>query len=85
MNVLGLIFAGSSFPTDTDATPPSDAAALRPPSSELKAEMARLDAEIAAGELPSGVEPAEPAGSAAPAEPAATTAPVKKGRREGRA
>jgi hypothetical protein len=37
-------------PEETPA--PSDAAALRPPSPELRAEMARLDAEIAARQIP---------------------------------
>jgi hypothetical protein len=50
-SVLGIMFNDSSIPDVVDAPAPSDAAALRPPSQSVKAEMARLDAEIAAGEL----------------------------------
>jgi hypothetical protein len=72
-SLLSMILGSQPIPTATDAPPPSDAAAMRPPSRELRAEMARLDAEIAAGtasfgaegldEAPSGVsgESAEPA------------------------
>jgi hypothetical protein len=42
------IFRGSDIPVVSDPEPPSDAAALLPPSPALIAEMARLDAEIAA-------------------------------------
>ena len=48
-NLLRMMFSDTPIPTAIDAPPPSDADALRPPSSELRAEMARLDAEIASG------------------------------------
>ena len=48
-NILKVMFSDTPVPQTIDAPPPSDAAALRPPSPELRAEMARLDAEIAAG------------------------------------
>jgi hypothetical protein len=48
-SLLSMVLGGEPIPTATDAPPPSDSAAMRPPSPELKAEMARLDAEIAAG------------------------------------
>jgi hypothetical protein len=71
-NLLRMIFSDSQIPTATDAPPPSNLEALRPPSSELKAEMARMEAEIAAGTLSSGTDEATatPAGAATPAEPA---------------
>jgi hypothetical protein len=55
-SLLKMIFADSQIPTAVNAPPPSDIAALRPPSPELRAEMARFDAEIAAA----AVETAEP-------------------------
>jgi hypothetical protein len=55
-----MIFREESVPTDKDTPPPSDTAALQPPSRDLKAEMARLDAEIAAGAFPNVPEPASP-------------------------
>ncbi|HEY5487387.1 MAG TPA: hypothetical protein VIK06_07060 [Candidatus Limnocylindrales bacterium] len=48
-SLLKTIFSDTPVPQAIDTPPPSDAAALRPPSRELRAEMARLDAEIAAG------------------------------------
>jgi hypothetical protein len=63
-----MMFSDTPIPTAIDAPPPSDADALRPPSSELRAEMARLDAEIAAGAIATGT-------SEAPVEPAPDTAP----------
>jgi hypothetical protein len=47
--LLGDMLSGSSVIPPVSNAPASDASALRPPSAELKAEMARLDAEIAAG------------------------------------
>ena len=47
--LLGDMFSGSSVIPPVSDAPASDASALLPPSAELKAEMARLDAEIAAG------------------------------------
>jgi len=48
-SLLRTMFSDTPVPQTIDAPPPSDAAALQPPSRELRAEMARLDAEIAAG------------------------------------
>jgi hypothetical protein len=48
-SLLIAMFSDTPVPQTIDPPPPSDAAALRPPSRELRAEMARLDAEIAAG------------------------------------
>ena len=82
-NLLSMIFRDDGIPTDRDAPQPSEAAALLPPSQALKTEMARLDAEIAAGVFPmdanlagdgpgvGGPEPTEP--SPEPAEPRATS------------
>jgi hypothetical protein len=55
-SLLSMVLGSQPIPIATDAPPPSDAAAMRPPSPELKAEMARLDAEIAAGKAPLGAE-----------------------------
>ena len=55
-SLLKIIFADYQIPTAVDAPPPSDIEALRPPSPEIRAEMARFDAEIAAA----ATEPAEP-------------------------
>lgn len=79
-SLLKMMLSGPSIPTATNVPPPSDAAALRPPSPELKAEMARLDADIAAGVVPLGAdsgelreskEGAEGAESAEPPQPPA--------------
>jgi hypothetical protein len=51
-SILKMIFSDTPVPTAVNAPPPSDPEALRPPSVALKAEMARLDAEIAAGASP---------------------------------
>ncbi len=59
-SLLKMIFGNTPIPAAIDAPAPSDAEALRPPSPELRAEMARLDAEIAAGLEPL---PGEGAGS----------------------
>jgi hypothetical protein len=72
-SLLRMMFSDPPIPTAVDAPPPSDADALRPPSSELKAEMARLDAEIAAGTIapgtPQGPGTSETPGEAGPATP----------------
>jgi hypothetical protein len=47
-SLLKIMFTDTSIPQTLDPPPPSDSAALRPPSPEVRAEMARLDAEIAA-------------------------------------
>lgn len=65
-NLLKMIFSDTPIPTAIDAPPPSDAAALRPPSAAVRAEMARLDFEIAAGLTP------PPPGGAGPAGPSAS-------------
>jgi len=57
-SLLKTMFSDTSVPQAIDAPPPSDAAALRPPSRELRAEMARLDADIAAGRPDPGGEDA---------------------------
>jgi hypothetical protein len=69
-SLLDMIFREESVPTDKDTPPPSDAAALQPPSPDLKAEMARLDAEIAAGAFPNVPEPASPERTEPEPEPA---------------
>jgi hypothetical protein len=48
-SLLRVMFSDDSVPSAVDTPAPSDADALQPPSSALKAEMARLDAEIASG------------------------------------
>ena len=53
-SILKVMFSDTPVPQTIDAPPPSDAAALRPPSRELRAEMARLDAEIADSRPESG-------------------------------
>lgn len=68
-SLLKMIFSDSPIPTAIDAPPPSDADALRPPSAELRAEMARLDAEIAAGLEPLSGEGATSDEIAADPEP----------------
>jgi hypothetical protein len=76
-SLLGMVLGDSSIPVAIDAPPPSDAAALRPPTPELKAEMARLDADIAAGAMPlsaDGVNGAETAPDAPSAETPETPA-----------
>jgi hypothetical protein len=68
------IFGGSDIPVVSNPEPPSDDAALQPPSPALIAEMARLDAEIAAeaaslhGPAGGGIDGAA-ATPAAPARP----------------
>jgi hypothetical protein len=64
-SILKMIFSDTPVPTAVNVQPPSDPEALRPPSVALRAEMARLDAEIAAG-----VPPVDP-GSAETADTAA--------------
>ena len=56
-SLLSMIFSREPAPRATDAQPPSDPAALLPPSPALKAEMARVDADIAAGLVPLDDEP----------------------------
>jgi hypothetical protein len=71
-SLLRTMFSDTPVPQAIDAPPPSDAAALQPPSRELRAEMARLDAEIAAGAVDASSERA-----AAPAtEPAEAVSPA---------
>jgi len=81
-NLLRMIFSEDPIPVAIDAPPPSDAGALLPPSAAVKAEMARLDAEIAAGAVPPAPLAGTPVSGAAPesqpAEPAATAAPKRR-------
>jgi hypothetical protein len=53
-SLLSMIFSDPPVAPVTNSPAPSDADALRPPSAALKAEMARLDAEIAAGTVTLG-------------------------------
>ena len=83
IKLLTMIFRDETVPTDEDTPPPSDSAALRPPDAEVKAEMARLDAEIAAGMVPiddkaSDIPPETPA---APPETPASPPVVPQRRR----
>ena len=90
-SLISMIFSDPPIPDASPSLPPSDAAALRPPSAELKAEMARLDAEIAAGLVPTGksdedeASPADPGAAAplvpGPEEPPGTGATPSKSRR----
>jgi hypothetical protein len=84
-NLLRMMFSDTPIPTATDAPPPSDAGALRPPSSELRAEMARLDAEIAAGAIATGTSEAPDATPEAPDATQATKPAPKTPRRSPRA
>jgi len=61
------LFRGSNTPVDSNPEPLSDAAALQPPSPALVAEMARLDAEIAAQAASLRETASGDANSAAPA------------------
>ena len=65
-SLLSMIFSDPPLPGPaaslSDSVSPSDAAAVRPPSPELRAEMARLDAEIAAGLVPLGTPSEDSAG-----------------------
>jgi hypothetical protein len=66
-SILRMMFSDDSVPQPADATAPSEAAALQPPSAAIKAEMARLDLEIALSHLhTAGDEPHEPEEPAAP-------------------
>jgi hypothetical protein len=78
IKLLAMIFRDETVPTDEDTPPPSDSAALRPPDAAVKAEMARLDAEIAAG-----IVPIDDKASAAPPETLAAP-PVAPRRRRPR-
>lgn len=65
-SLLKVMFSDTSVPQTIDGPPPSDGAALRPPTPELRAEMARLDAEIAAGRPDSGGDDALDAAAGPP-------------------
>jgi hypothetical protein len=60
--LLQMMFSEAPIPTAIDAPDPSDAAALRPPSATVKAEMLRIEYEFAVAQLASGVgaSPVEP-------------------------
>ncbi|HEX7612986.1 MAG TPA: hypothetical protein VF371_09435 [Candidatus Limnocylindrales bacterium] len=72
-SLLKTMFSDTPVPQAIDAPPPSDAAALRPPSRELRAEMARLDADIAAGHVDPGGEHAADAAAQPPEAPPEAT------------
>jgi hypothetical protein len=61
-----MMFSEAPIPTAIDAPDPSDAAALRPPSATVKAEMLRIEYELAVAQLASS------AAGAAPVEPPLT-------------
>jgi hypothetical protein len=72
-SLLKTIFSDAPVPQAADMPSPSDAAALRPPSRELRAEMARLDAEIAAGRPDPGGEDALYTSAGPPGDPPEAT------------
>jgi len=86
------VFSGSTLLPPAGDSPASDTAALLPPSRELKAEMARLDAEIAAGTAaeratdvaPAGVTEAEPAAAGAAGEAAGKAKSASKAKAAGK-
>ena len=65
-SLLKMILSDEPIPPAIDAPLPSDEDALRPPSAAVKAEMARLDLDIAAG-APRPVDDAAPVAPAGPA------------------
>jgi hypothetical protein len=67
--LLSIMMSSPSTPVATTPPPATEPEALRPPSSAVRAEMARIDAEIAAGIAASGTETAadSPADSTPPA------------------
>jgi hypothetical protein len=66
-SILRMMFNDDSVPQSGSAVAPSETAALQPPSAAIKAEMARLDLEIALSQLhATGDEPHEPKEPAAP-------------------
>jgi hypothetical protein len=72
-SILKMIFSDTDIPTVDSAPPPSDADALRPPNAAVRAEMERIDYEIAVSAVASGADTdpfaeIEPA-AAATAEP----------------
>ncbi len=84
-SLLKMIFSDTAVSSETDAPPPSDAAALRPPSRELRGEMARLDADIAAGQVDPGRQPASNEAARPPeATPEATPGSAEPRRRNPR-
>ncbi len=72
-SLLKAMFSDTPAPQTIDTPSPSDAAALRPPSRELRAEMARLDAEIAAGRPDPGGEDALYTSAGPPGDPPEAT------------
>ena len=67
-SLLKMILSDEPIPPAIDAPLPSDEDALRPPSAALRAEMARLDLDIAASVAPRPVDDASPVAPAGPAE-----------------
>jgi hypothetical protein len=70
--LLSIMMSSPSTPVASTPPPTTEPEALRPPSSEVRAEMARINAEIAAGIAASGTASAE--GTRAEATPAADDA-----------
>jgi hypothetical protein len=69
--LLSIMMSSPSTPVATTPPPATEPEALRPPSSEVRAEMARIDAEIAAGIAASGTElPVESPADTTPPAPA---------------
>jgi cytochrome c553 len=66
--ILRAVLSSSTPSAPASTVLPSDASALRPPSAAIRAEMARLDAEIAQGQ-PEPPEPPKPAEPPAPPAP----------------
>ncbi|HEX7496372.1 MAG TPA: hypothetical protein VF349_07040, partial [Candidatus Limnocylindrales bacterium] len=74
---LSILFNSPSAPPAADLTGLSEPGALRPPSAAVRAEMLRLDAEIAArAEMAAGVVPSDAGPSAPPAAAVDSTAAV---------
>ncbi len=76
--LLSMLLSNSSPPAQADAVDPSEPDALRPPSGAVRAEMARIDAEIAAGVVrpaadPSALPARAPASLATESPPASPT------------
>ena len=76
--ILKMIFSDTDIPTVDNAPPPSDADALRPPNAAVKAQMERIDYEIAVSAVASGAD-TDPFAEIGPAavEPAAVEPAVE--------
>lgn len=67
--LLQMMFSEAPIPTAIDAPEPSDAAALLPPSAAVKAEMLRIEYELAVAHLASGAGAAPVPGAESAAAP----------------